>query len=328
VESWLDAADLSNFEPIPVKLLDGRPVMTDGHTRAVAALRAGLVSVPLVWDEDELPWDLYRACVAACREQAIESPGDLLPRIISEEEYREKWDKWCDNLHERIKQNRVDGRPDTREAEDRSIPEAERRHGQRFHIDGEAFAKKTAIGEGSFYRMVKPVAFFHGSVIGGLHTILANAKSHVDGRKVAYFTTDRVYALVCCRSRQENFVTIGSRDGIQHYFERFPDQLKVMYDGKEGFLYRPVSSANLKNTKGRTWESPVDVPVVLQEHILNIYDEILSEEAAGNVIIHRYAEIDPDEQKMHANNIRDHLNDPVCAEYREFLYQHFSPLWD
>ena len=130
VESWLDAADLSNFEPIPVKLLDGRPVMTDGHTRAVAALRAGLVSVPLVWDEDELPWDLYRACVAACREQAIESPGDLLPRIISEEEYREKWDKWCENVHERIKQNRVDGRPDTQEAEDRSIPEAERRYDQ------------------------------------------------------------------------------------------------------------------------------------------------------------------------------------------------------
>ena len=130
VESWLDAADLSNFEPIPVKLLDGRPVMTDGHTRAVAALRAGLVSVPLVWDEDELPWDMYRACVAACREQAIESPGDLLPRIISEEEYREKWDKWCENVHERIKRNRVDGRPDTREAEDRSIPGTERRHGQ------------------------------------------------------------------------------------------------------------------------------------------------------------------------------------------------------
>jgi len=72
VEAWLDAGDLSGFEPIPVKLLDGRPVMTDGHTRAVAALRAGLEVVPLVWDEDELSWDMYRACVAACREQGIE----------------------------------------------------------------------------------------------------------------------------------------------------------------------------------------------------------------------------------------------------------------
>lgn len=174
----------------------------------------------------------------------------------------------------------------------------------------------------------QPAPFYHGSVVGGLDTILANAKSHVDGRKVAYFTTDRVYALVCCRSRQENFVTMGPRDGIQHYFERFPDQLKVMYDGKEGFLYRPVSPANLKNTKAQTWESLVDVPVVLDERIPNVYPEILSEEAAGNVIIHRYAEIDPAEQKMHANYIRDHLNDLLCAVYREFLYRHCSPLWD
>ena len=176
--------------------------------------------------------------------------------------------------------------------------------------------------------MTQETIFYHGNVIGGLDTVLANAKSHVDGSKVAYFTTDRVYALVCCRSRQENFVTMGPRDGVQHYFERFPEQLKVLYEGKEGFLYRPVSPANLKNTKGHTWESPVDVPVILLEHVPNVYAEILAEEAAGNVIIHRYAELDPAEQKMHANYIRDHLNDPLCAPYREFLYQHFSPLWD
>ncbi len=170
--------------------------------------------------------------------------------------------------------------------------------------------------------------FFHGSVIGGLDVILANATSHVDGSKVAYFTTDRIYALVCCRSKEENFVTMGPSDGIQHYFERFPNQLKVMYDGKEGFLYRPVSSANLKNTKGHTWESSVDVPVVLAEHIPNVYAEILREEAAGNVIVHRYAEIDPAEQKLHANYIRDHLDDPLNTEYREFLIRHFSSLWD
>ena len=83
--------------------------------------------------------------------------------------------------------------------------------------------------------MMKETVFYHGSVIGGLDTILANAKSHVDGGKVAYFSTD----LVCCRCRQENFVTMGPKDGIQHYFERFPEQLKVLYEGKEGFLTGP-----------------------------------------------------------------------------------------
>ena len=162
----------------------------------------------------------------------------------------------------------------------------------------------------------------------GLNVILANAKSHTDGSKVAYFTTDQIYALVCCRSREENFVTIGLRDDTQHYYERFPDQLKIIYDGKEGFLYRPVSFADLTNTRGHTWESHIDVPVILHEHIPNVYDEILKEEAAGNVMIHRYSEIDPNEQKLHANYVRDHIDDPLFAEYRAFLIHHFCSLWD
>ena len=108
VEGWLDAKDLSGFEPIPVKMLDGTPVMTDGHTRAVAALRAGLEAVPLIWDEDELDWDMYRVCVAACRERSIYSPMELLPQIISEEEYKVKWDGWCDSLHAELEESRHD----------------------------------------------------------------------------------------------------------------------------------------------------------------------------------------------------------------------------
>ena len=42
IREWFDPKDLSGFEPIPVKMLDGVPVMTDGHTRAVAALLCGL----------------------------------------------------------------------------------------------------------------------------------------------------------------------------------------------------------------------------------------------------------------------------------------------
>ena len=102
VERWFDPRDLSSFEAIPVKLLDGRPVMTDGHTRAVAALRAGLTYVPLVWDEDELDWDMYRKCVEACRERGVLSPADLQDRIISGKDYLEKWDRWCDDMQKEV----------------------------------------------------------------------------------------------------------------------------------------------------------------------------------------------------------------------------------
>ena len=79
---------------------------------------------------------------------------------------------------------------------------------------------------------------YHGSVLAGLQVIQANARSHTTGKQVAYFTEDRCYALVCCRSSSENFVTMSlAKDGKQHYFERFPDQLKTLYNGKRGYLY-------------------------------------------------------------------------------------------
>ena len=107
VESWLHPEDLSGFQPIPVKMLDGRPVMTDGHTRAAAAIRAGLDTVPMVWDEDELDWDMYRACVKACQERGVFSPEDLVKRILSAEDYVEKWDRWCDRMQAEIEQGRM-----------------------------------------------------------------------------------------------------------------------------------------------------------------------------------------------------------------------------
>ena len=168
---------------------------------------------------------------------------------------------------------------------------------------------------------------YHGSVIGGLTTIWARSKSHATGEKVAYFTLDRVYALVCCRKQEENFVTMGpDKSGRQHYFERFPDQLKVLYFGKEGFLYKPISEEGLVRTKGNSYESQKDVPVVLHEHVLDVYEEILNEERMGNVIIHRYDEIDPQEQKENAIYIREHVDDEG-PQMRTFYIQHFSQLW-
>ena len=171
---------------------------------------------------------------------------------------------------------------------------------------------------------------YHGSVIPELEYIKANAASHSRDKKVAYFTEDKVYALVCCRKREENFVTMGLReDGKQHYFERFPNQLEVMYKHKTGYLYVLTENHNLVHTKGNTWESDNDVRVEYCEVVPDVYEAILEEERLGNIVIHRYAEIDPAEQKLHANYIRDHLDDGTNAkEQKEFLIRHFSSLWD
>ncbi|MDE5801955.1 MAG: hypothetical protein K2I22_03445 [Lachnospiraceae bacterium] len=169
---------------------------------------------------------------------------------------------------------------------------------------------------------------YHGTTIGGLSIIKANAKSHTSEKTVAYFTEDRCYALVCCRTREENFVTMGLRgDGKQHYFERFPNQLKKLYGGKRGYIYTIAAADGLVNTKGHTWESETDVSVHRCEIVDDVYAEILKEEQAGNIVIHRYLEIDPIEQQQNANYMKEHIDDQG-EEMRRFYLTHFSSLWD
>ena len=170
---------------------------------------------------------------------------------------------------------------------------------------------------------------YHGSYLGGLSVIAANSRSHTTGKPVAYFTESRAYALVCCRPPEENFVTAGIRqDGKLHYFERFPDQLNVMYDGKVGYLYSVEQSGTMTPaSKPQAYESETDVPVRSCERVKNVY-AALQELRKETMILHRYEEIDPEEQKQNAIALREaYLNDPTCR-YRAFLIEHFKDLWE
>ena len=50
VEKWFSPDRLDEFSPIPVMMLDGVPVMTDGHTRAAAALRPATATRSMIWN--------------------------------------------------------------------------------------------------------------------------------------------------------------------------------------------------------------------------------------------------------------------------------------
>ena len=189
VEAWFDPADLSNFEPIPVKELDGVPVITDGHTRAVAALRVGVDRVPLVWDMDELDWRLYRACVTACRRRGILSPADLLTRIISAEEYVEQWDAWCDRLHADIDAGVIQVVPYTK-ADISDVLSFERRLREEeadwgWVIDDAYIAQVEKSFEGDTFRdALSYLAYLDGQVAGRIDACLI--RSHFDGSTKAY----------------------------------------------------------------------------------------------------------------------------------------------
>lgn len=92
----IDAADLA---PLPVKRLADCLMLTDGHTRAVAAALSGISELTVYWETDDLDWEAYEECVRWCREEGIRSVLDLTGRIVSAADYQRLWHDRCDALH-------------------------------------------------------------------------------------------------------------------------------------------------------------------------------------------------------------------------------------
>lgn len=106
IKMWFDFSNLFNFEPLPIKELNGKIIFTDGHTRAYVAYLAGLQCVPLCWDEDNLDWEAYQICVDACTERGVLSVADFSERILSAEDYAQLWNGWCDKMHNKLELHR------------------------------------------------------------------------------------------------------------------------------------------------------------------------------------------------------------------------------
>lgn len=104
--AWIKSEDLDNFEPLPVKRLDGHLMLTDGHHRAYAFHSLGRRQIKVIPDTDELDWEAYRICVQWCLEEGVSSVMDLKSRIVNEEYFDLLWDKRCDELHQFLEEQR------------------------------------------------------------------------------------------------------------------------------------------------------------------------------------------------------------------------------
>jgi hypothetical protein len=102
----IDAGGLGFLEPLPVKELDGRVILTDGHTRALAAHLHGCSEVKVYWDRDELDWEAYGICVKWCLEEGIHSVADLESHIVDPDKYEILWYGRCRKMQSDLAKKR------------------------------------------------------------------------------------------------------------------------------------------------------------------------------------------------------------------------------
>lgn len=94
--------DLTTLKVIPIKKLKNIIFYTDGHTRALAAYQAGFTKIPVVWEDEELDWEMYEICIQWCRAADLYTIADLSARVVDQKDYEILWYKRCDDLHQKL----------------------------------------------------------------------------------------------------------------------------------------------------------------------------------------------------------------------------------
>ena len=113
VELTMSRRDTMTIDPVPVKRLGLRTVLTDGHTRALVAFRQGRRSVPAYWESDKLDWEAYEICVQWCLQEGIRSIADLQERVVTAERYEQLWYTRCPAMHLQLAAQRKTGQDTT-----------------------------------------------------------------------------------------------------------------------------------------------------------------------------------------------------------------------
>lgn len=171
---------------------------------------------------------------------------------------------------------------------------------------------------------------YHGSAVAGLTVLLPRLSNHE--RPYVYLTDSATLALLYARNpiaRPGGFFPYWFDQGGQlHYDEYFPEQTRIIYESREGWVYRAEDSS-LPHPDRMPWVylSTDPVPVFGAEHIPDLYSALLAAEKAGRICIHRYEDFTPEQQERHRQVVRRSLDGPTVDDYLRFLRQYMPELF-
>lgn len=98
---WFDFDD-PDYDPIPVREVDGEWILLDGHTRAFLAAVAGSERLHVTETDEDLPMAVYRECVRWCRDEGVTEVADLVGRAVNADTFEEQWVARCHEAAERL----------------------------------------------------------------------------------------------------------------------------------------------------------------------------------------------------------------------------------
>ncbi len=170
---------------------------------------------------------------------------------------------------------------------------------------------------------------YHGSTESSIAELCPRSKDK-EGNPVLYLTDHYAYSLFYLRDRETDYVTCGVReDGKVHYDEWFPDQLKILYEGRSGWIYEAEADAEPHRTRGiQICRSSV---TVTQKYCIeNAYSAIQEEIRKGTVVVRFFAEMPKELLQQYREGLVRMLRieKNLSAAKKEFYQTYFPECWE
>ena len=147
---------------------------------------------------------------------------------------------------------------------------------------------------------------YHASERAGIRELVPRMSTH--GRRYVYALSNRVTALLFGAPKDDFDILMDEAEGKPAIYECYPDALKKVYWGKSCSVYAIREDGFLSGQTG--WDAELvcehSVPVVAEERIENLFDEIIDAIQSGACAFHAYSE-DADYQ----NFLRDELSERI-----------------
>lgn len=168
---------------------------------------------------------------------------------------------------------------------------------------------------------------YHGTTEANIGELRVTARGR-DGKAVLYLTDNRAYSLFYIRDRDIDFVTCGvDEKGIVHYDEKFENQLKILYQGRAGYIYETEQEAEPTKVNG-IYICKENAAVSKVEYISDAYDAIMEEIEKGNVEFLSYHDLTDDQKTMnHKGAVHMIQNVRMNPKKEAFIREYFPEAW-
>ena len=130
---------------------------------------------------------------------------------------------------------------------------------------------------------------YHASQQSGIKELVPQMSTH--GRKYVYAINNRTTAILFGAPKDDFDILLDEADGKPVIFECYPNALRKIYFEKTCYLYVLREEGFLSNQT--EWKPELvcehNVPVVSEEKIENIYNEIIASIHTDSCIFHAYS---------------------------------------